>query len=81
MDRIDNLFPIIGNLSSVTLNDDLPAALKYADEIAVLSEGKLAAVGTPASVYESGILDQVFGVKVKRIQGGFYYAKYLAADC
>ena len=66
-----------GGRAVVMVLHDLPAALKYADEIAVLSEGKLAAVGTPASVYESGILDQVFGVKVKRIQG----AEGILYDC
>ncbi len=49
---------------------DLPAALKYADKLAVLSEGRLAAAGTPVEVYESGVLDRVFGVKVKQVMDG-----------
>ena len=44
---------------------DIPMTLKYADEIAVISEGRIAVTGTPLRVFESGILDKVFGVTVK----------------
>ena len=48
---------------------DLPAAMKYADRLAVLAEGGIAADGTPEEVYESGVLDRVFGVRLKRVAG------------
>ena len=49
----------------VAVLHDIPMALKYADEIAVMSEGRIAVTGTPLRVYESGALDKVFEVRVK----------------
>lgn len=49
----------------VTVMHDIPMTLKYADEVAVMWEGRIAVTGTPLQVYESGILDKVFGVRVK----------------
>ncbi len=49
----------------VIVMHDIPMTLKYADEIAVMSEGRIAVTGTPLRVFESGILDKVFGVTVK----------------
>ncbi|MBD5139772.1 MAG: ABC transporter ATP-binding protein [Ruminococcus sp.] len=57
---------------------DLPAALKYADEIIVMSEGNTAAAGTPDEVFESGVLDRVFGIQMKRTvteNGIVYYCR------
>ena len=55
---------------------DLSLALSGADRVAVLGEGSLRACGTPAEVYESGILDEVFGLEVHRMDtphGPRYY--------
>ena len=54
---------------------DLCLAMRAADEIAVLSEGRLAALGTPEAVYRSGILDKVFSIRLGRVETGtgFYY--------
>lgn len=54
---------------------DLPAALKYADTIIVISNGTIAACGTPEEIFQSGILDRVFGIAMKRtiIENGFVY--------
>ncbi len=55
---------------------DLPMALKYSDKTMVLSEGTLRAVGSPEEVFRSGILDIVFGIKLKRTEtetGLLYY--------
>lgn len=57
---------------------DIPMALKYADEIAVMSEGKVTAAGSPLQIYESGVADRVFGVKVKYFEtenGRIYYCE------
>ena len=43
---------------------DLPLALTCADRVAVMDRGQLLALGTPAEVLASGILDRVFGVRV-----------------
>ena len=47
---------------------DLSLALQTADVVAVMSEGEFVSVGTPDEVYESGVLDDVFGVKVCRME-------------
>lgn len=60
----------------VTVLHDLPAALKYADEIFVMSDGNIAAHGTPEEVYGSGILNEVFDTVIKRVDspdGAVYY--------
>ena len=45
---------------------DLSMALRFADEIAVLSDGRLLGSGSPEEIYDSGILKEVFGVNVCR---------------
>ena len=57
---------------------DLCLAMRGADEIALLSQGRLAAHGTAAEVYASGQLDRVFGVALRRVETAdgwqYYYA-------
>lgn len=54
---------------------DLTLAMRSADMVAVLEEGRLRRVGTPDEVYESGILDEVFHVTLKRVmtENGWQY--------
>lgn len=54
---------------------DLAMALRMADQILVLREGRMCAQGTPEAVYKSGVLGEVFGVKVKRVstEDGWQY--------
>ncbi|MGM9537779.1 MAG: ABC transporter ATP-binding protein, partial [Candidatus Onthomonas sp.] len=55
---------------------DLSLALRGADRVAVLEAGHLRCCDTPGVIYESGILDQVFGVAVHRMDtphGPQYY--------
>lgn len=55
---------------------DLCLALREADEAAVLSQGRLAAIGPPEEIYRSGVLDRVFGVTLRRFEtecGWQYY--------
>ena len=55
---------------------DLSMALGGADRVAVFGGGRLKICGTPAEVYESGVLDEVFGVAVHRMDtphGPRYY--------
>lgn len=57
---------------------DIPMALKYADDVAVMSEGKITSSGSPLQIYESGAADRVFGVKVKHFEtenGRIYYCE------
>ena len=46
---------------------DLSQALRTADEVVVLQDGRVVVSGTPEEVYESGKLQEVFHVDVKRI--------------
>lgn len=48
----------------VLILHDIPLALREADCIAVLQEGRLLCFDAPDTVYRSGILEQVFGVGV-----------------
>ena len=55
---------------------DLPMALVGADKIAVFEQGELRACDTPEQIYAQGILDEVFEVKVRRVEtedGRQYY--------
>lgn len=56
---------------------DLCLAMQSADEIAVLSEGRLVQAGTPEALYASGVLDRVMGVAMGRVFAGdgwrYYY--------
>ena len=55
---------------------DLNLALQYADEVAVLSAGRLTAAGTPGAVVRAGALERAFGVHVHPVQppeGGVQY--------
>ena len=57
---------------------DLSLALKYADRAAVISGGRLKITGSPEEIYESGILNEVFRVKVRRAEtdrGWQYYCE------
>lgn len=55
---------------------DLSLALSGADKVAVFADGRMHCCGTPEKIYESGVLDEVFGVAVHRVEtshGRQYY--------
>lgn len=47
---------------------DLNLALTCADQVAVMDRGVLQQVGTPDEIYRSGVLEQTFGVSVRRVE-------------
>lgn len=47
---------------------DLPLALRFCDRIAVMDSGRIVAVGTPAEILDRGVLEQVFGVMIARME-------------
>lgn len=51
----------------VAVLHDLPQALEWADRVAVMESGRLAGEGTPAEVFESRVLDRVFGLIGHRV--------------
>lgn len=72
-----------GGKAVVLVLHDLSLALRCADRVAVLDEGRLLRCGEPEAVYESGVLDQAFGVRVHRMdtpQGVQYYCTSKEAE-
>lgn len=45
---------------------DINMAMQYADSVAVMEEGKLLAIETPSAVLESGVLEQVFHIRLEQ---------------
>ena len=54
---------------------DLSMALQVADQLVVMDNGTVISHGTPQEIFDSGCLDQVFGVNLTRIQtkNGWHY--------
>ena len=63
-----------GKAVAVILHD-LPLALRTADRVALLHDGRVQLIGTPEEIWRSGLPDRVFGVKLRRVQteNGWYY--------
>ena len=62
---------------------DLPLALRMADRIAVMQDGRLAACGTPQEIEDSRIIDRVFHVALHAAEtphGRQYYCMPLEED-
>lgn len=57
-----------GRAAALVLHD-LCLALTTADDVAVLGEGRLLALGSPEEIFRSGILDRVMGVRLDRAAG------------
>ena len=51
----------------VAVVHDLNLAALYADRVAVLSQGSLAALGTPDNVLMPDLIEEVFGLQVRRV--------------
>lgn len=58
--------------SAVTVMHDLELALEYADDVLLMQDGRLVFSGTPEKVFDSGALQKVFGVDVRRLNDGKY---------
>lgn len=57
---------------------DLSLAMKTADKAVIMSEGRVIMAGRPDEVYESSVLEEVFGVSVRRAEtenGWQYYCE------
>lgn len=57
----------------ITVMHDLPLALTLSDSIVVLKDGAVVMHASPQQVYESGILESVFGVALQRSSDGKEY--------
>ena len=47
---------------------DLPHALRMADRVALMRQGEIVFQGTPEQAYASGLLEEVFGVRIVRLE-------------
>ena len=47
---------------------DIRLAMKYADEIIVLENGEVRGEGTPEQIYQSGVIDRVFGIRLSKFE-------------
>ena len=57
-------------------HEAVEAALRRADALAVMEEGRLRMLDAPEAVFESGVIDEVFGVRLRRMEtpdGPQYY--------
>ena len=54
---------------------DLSQALRTADEVVLLHEGRVLHMGTPEEVFNSGNLQKAFGVEIERVhtKNGWHY--------
>lgn len=49
----------------VLATHDLTQAVRCADDLAVLGQGRLMRLGTPGEVLDSGVLEEAFGVRIR----------------
>lgn len=54
--------------SVVMVLHDLAQAFQTADKIAVMSEGRIVDYATPEEIYQSGVVDEIFGIRFRRVQ-------------
>ncbi len=59
----------------VAVMHDLPLAFQFSDMVMVMDQGRIFAHQTPGEVCESGLVEQIFGVRIRR-EGDTYYYKY-----
>lgn len=59
---------------------DLTHAMSVADHIVLMEQGRVCAEGTPEEVFASGLLDQVFGVRLGRMAHGSHWHYYCMED-
>ncbi len=57
----------------VAVLHDLNLALEYCDEIAVIKDGEIVAVSTPKELVERGIIDSVFNVQCRIVDGEYFF--------
>ena len=53
---------------------DLDHALRYSDRLVLLQQGRLVQWGTPRALLDSGVLEQVFQVRIRETEGGYLFS-------
>lgn len=66
-----------GGKGIITVMHDLPLAFEFSDEIAVIENGSIKIQSDPASISESDVIREVFGIRLDRLPGTqkYYYSK------
>lgn len=59
--------------TAVMVLHDLPYALRYSGQIILMEAGRIVSSGTPEALLQSGVLDRVFGIRVRRAPDGACY--------
>lgn len=54
----------------VCILHDIPLAMRYADSMLLMKNGNIIARGTPNELYEGGMIEEVFGISLERIELG-----------
>ena len=60
----------------VAVMHDLPLAFDFSDTLAVINKGTLSIQATPSEISESRVVEDIFGVKIRRGQKGNYLYEY-----
>ena len=60
----------------VAVMHDLPLAFNFSDTLAVINKGTLSIQATPSEISESRVVEDIFGVKIRRAQKGNYLYEY-----
>ena len=66
-----------GGKSIITVMHDLPLAFEFSDEIAVIENGSIKIQSDPATISESDVIREVFGIRLTRLSetSKYYYTK------
>lgn len=65
------IFRSLKDIAVIATIHDLNLAAKYADEVAVIADGKVASYGLPAEVITANMLSSVYGVDAEVIDRGY----------
>ena len=65
-----------GGKGIVTVMHDLPLAFDFSDELAVIHKGDIAAKATPGEICALPIAEELFGVRMERLENGKFYYQY-----
>ena len=60
----------------VTVMHDLSLAFDFSDKLAVMNAGKILSQGTPGEISDFPIIEEIFGVKINRMQNYRYFYQY-----
>lgn len=55
----------------LAVTHDIQAAMCFSDKVAVMRNGRISAFGTPDGIYSSGIISEIFGIKLMKTDSGY----------